>query len=101
MALKKKAQGLSINFIIIAALGLVVLVVLILIFRGESTKFIKSMNCPARDGVCLADRGGETCPEGKSVKIYTNDCPEVELKEGMYVAKEGGKTPGQCCIPLG
>lgn len=99
MALKKKAQGLSINFIIIAALGLIVLIVLVFIFRGESTKFAKSMNCPARDGVCL--EGKEACPEGKSIKIYTNDCTEVESKDGTYVAKEGGKTPGQCCIPIG
>ena len=99
MVLRNKAQGLSINFIIIAALGLIVLIVLVAIFRGESGKFVKSMNCPARDGVCL--EGEESCPEGKSVKIYTNDCTEVELKEGTYVAKEGGKTPGQCCIPIG
>jgi len=100
--MKKKAQGLSINFIIIAALGLIVLVVMAFIFRGESVKFTKNTNCPARDGVCLSDRNGEDCPTEKSVKIYTNDCIDMKIdKDGNYVKKEPEKGPGQCCIPLG
>ena len=94
----KKAQGLSLNVIIIAVLGLIVLIVLAFMFRGESIKFMKSTDCSARNGVCL--EGKEDCPEDKPVKIYTNDCKEVEFKEGIYIAKEGIKGPGQCCVPL-
>ena len=95
----KKSLELSINVVIIAAIGLIVFIVLALIFRGESNKFVKSTDCPARGGVCL--NGLEDCPDDKTLKIYTNDCPEVELKENMYVKKEKSKGPGQCCIALG
>jgi hypothetical protein len=94
-----KSQGLSINFIIIAALGLIVLIVIAFIFRGESSRFVKNLECPARNGVCL--EGKVDCPEDKQVKIYTNDCNEVEFKEVKYIAKKPEKGPGQCCIPIG
>ena len=99
--LNKKSQGLSINSIIIAALGLIGLVIIGLIFRGESVKFAKSMDCTSKDGICLSDMGGEDCPADKSVKIYTNDCAEMKIENGNYVKKEPKKSPGQCCIPLG
>lgn len=98
--MNKKSQGLSLNMIIIAALGLIVLVIIAFIFRGESGKFVKSTNCPARNGVCLADNLEKGCPDDKQVEIYTSDCIEVEFKEGKYAAKEPKKGPGQCCIPL-
>ncbi len=99
----KKSEGLPLNIIIIAAIGLIVLVILVFIFRGESNKFIKSTNCPARNGVCLEAK--KECPEDKPIKVYTTDCKEVEKNDqGDYVArKSNGKDiyPGQCCIPLG
>lgn len=97
--MNKKSEGLPLNIIIIAAIGLIVLIILALIFRGESAKFIKSTNCPARKGKCL--EGEKDCPEDKPIKIYTNDCLEVEFKDGKYIAKEPKKSPGQCCIPIG
>jgi len=107
----KKSQGLTLNIIIIAALSLIVLVVLVFIFRGETNKFVKSTDCPAREGVCLSTRSsvpeGEeiySCPKEKPIKIYTNDCDEVKKKESAtdntlsdYDVK--GR-PGQCCIPI-
>jgi len=43
----KKAQGLSVNTIIIAAIALIVLVVLIAVFTGRFGIFSKSLNeCP-------------------------------------------------------
>ena len=97
--MNKKSQGMPLNIIIIAAIGLAVLVIIIFIFRGESDKFIKSTNCPAREGKCL--KGLSTCPEGKEIKIYTNDCPEVVFDEQkkVYISTTK-KGPGQCCIPL-
>jgi len=101
----KKSQGLSLNIIIIAAIGLIVLIILAFIFRGESGKFVKSTSCSARNGKCLTElTNKEKCPEDKPIKIYTNDCKEIEFKDGIYQAKKdrNGKDiyPGQCCIPL-
>ena len=97
--LKKKSQGLSLNYIIIAAIGLIVLVIIIFIFKGGSTTFVKSTTCPARDGTCLAE-GSTGCPDGKPVKIYTSDCPDMKLEDGKYVKKDPEKKPGQCCVSL-
>ena len=53
----KKAQGLSLNMIVVGAIGLVVLVVIITIFVGSMTKVQTSLN------------DVESCEgEGKSVK---------------------------------
>jgi len=95
----KKSQGLSINFIVIAVLALIVLMVIAFIFRGESNKFVKNLGCSARNGVCLENL--EDCPDEKSVKIYTNDCIDVKFEGNKYIAKEPKKGPGQCCIPIG
>ena len=90
-----KAQGLSLNTIIIAALGLLVLVVLVLIFTGKIDILQKSTTCDARNGVCLAIQGDKTkCPDVKPISIMTDDCRFV---------KAGNPTsdyPGQCCISL-
>lgn len=52
----KKAQGISINTIIIAAIALIVLVVIVMIFTGRIGQFGKAVaSCGARGGVCLAN----------------------------------------------
>ena len=95
----KKSQGLSLNMIIIAAIGLIVLVVLAYIFFGRSTIFVKSTGCTARGGICLPETG---CPDDKPIKIYTTDCKEMELDQAAekYKAKANSKDPGQCCISI-
>ena len=85
----KKAQGISINTIIIAALGLAVLVVLFLIFTGRIGLFSKGVEevntcnsacsalgqstpaAAASDGTCSAD--GATYVPGK-YKDAPNGC---------------------------
>ena len=72
----KKAQGLSLNTIIIAVIVLVVLVVLIVIFSGKLGDFNEVSNCPGDckkgltascDGArrvvmdCDKDKGLDTC----------------------------------------
>ena len=56
----KKAQGISLNVIIIAAIGLVVLVLLVAIFTGRINVFGKGVDATSEVGVqnvCLrADR---------------------------------------------
>ncbi len=50
----KKAQGMTINVVIIAALALIVLVVLILIFTGYIGTANKNINgCTSRGGICV------------------------------------------------
>ena len=95
--MNKKAQGLSMNVIIIAALGLIVLVIMVLIFTGQIGVFSKSVSCEARGGECLEDIGGNKCPDHLPIKIYTQNCPLLD-KGGAQVAN---KKQGQCCIPLG
>jgi hypothetical protein len=54
----KKAQGMSINTIVIAIIALIVLVVVILIFTGKIKFAANNMNqetCTARGGTCHAN----------------------------------------------
>ncbi len=73
MRLHKKAQGLPLNVIIIAAIALLVLVVLAVIFLGRSGGFAESTkSCATQGGQCLEDCGnnavlpGATCPTGQT-----------------------------------
>ena len=59
--MKKKAQGISINVIIIAAIALLVLVVLSIIFLGRLGVFSKQVNeCENKGGKCFV-LGGSDC----------------------------------------
>ncbi len=62
--MKKKAQGMSINVIIVAALALVVLVVLFAIFTGKLGIFTKGEGT-AREGAtsCICATNGGSCSE--------------------------------------
>ena len=72
--MKKKAQGLSLNTIIIAAIVLIVLVVLWAIFTGRMGVFTKGVKEAEAQLKCTDDvvggqvASGSTCPTGK-VKI--------------------------------
>ena len=82
--MNKKSQGLSINTIIIAVLGLLVLVIMVLILTGQTKTFSRNVGCTARDGECITQED-ETCPKDKPhkpVTVYTHDCD------------------GKCCITL-
>ena len=80
--LKKRAQGMSMNIIVVAAIALIILVVLIVIFVGRTGKFAGGLEeckggCVPTDadcqgeyqkidrlGKCIGDDGkdtGETC----------------------------------------
>ena len=57
--MKRKAQGLSMNVIIIAALALIVLVVLSIIFVGKAGDFRKrSDQCENSGGTCIDNEPG-------------------------------------------
>ncbi|MBL7054773.1 hypothetical protein ISS05_03365 [Candidatus Woesearchaeota archaeon] len=75
----KKAQGMSVNVIIIAAIALIVLVVLVAVFTGRFGLFaagVKSTGDPTK--ACgSAENGGkllDTCPAGQRV-IVASDIP--------------------------
>jgi|TARA_Y100000310_G_C20558028_1_gene751552 hypothetical protein len=50
----KKSQGLSINVIVLAVIGLVVLIISIAIFSNETSKSVNLLeSCDARGGLCV------------------------------------------------
>ena len=82
--MRKKAQGISMNVIIIAAIALIVMIVLIAIFTGRITVFqekAKTGQEQAEASIC-AEQGGscsEECPEGFTELtppgVAWTDCP--------------------------
>ena len=78
----KKAQGISMNVIIIAAIALLVLVILSVIFIGRMGSFGE------QTGAC--DQQGGTCYDGTS-------CPQGTAKHGSLQCSEGQV----CCISVG
>ena len=59
----RKAMDLSINMIIIAALALIVLVVMVLVFTGKIGIFSKSSGCTERGGQCMP---AESCSQSRT-----------------------------------
>jgi hypothetical protein len=81
----KKAQGLSLNAIIVAILVLLVLVVLSLIFTGKLGNFrMASEDCSTINGQCVED--ASFCSGATQKAVSTHSCPE----EGPQV----------CCISV-
>ena len=77
----KKAQGISMNVIIIAAIALLVLVILSVIFIGRMGSFGEaSAACSQQGGTCY---DGTTCPSGTTK--YSLKCDEGQV----------------CCLPVG
>ena len=81
-----KAQGLSLNTIIIAVLVLVVLVILILIFSGKMGGFRRGIN--SCDGYCAET--SSSCGENEN-PIYLINCDD----DGDGKADDGN----YCCKP--
>jgi len=77
----KKAQGISMNVIIIAAIALLVLVILSIIFVGRMGRFgEETAACAQQGGTCY---DGTVCPQGTTK--YTARCEENQV----------------CCLPVG
>ena len=76
LANMKKAQGLTLNTIIIAALALLVLVILALIFTGRIQIFGReTASCKNNGGECNT---GTDCPAG-SIVYNAVKCPEGQV----------------------
>ncbi len=70
----KKAQGISINVIIVAAIALLVLVVLSIIFVGRLGLFGEKTNaCETVGGTCYL-----TCPTGTTEYTAGAKCSDVD-----------------------
>ncbi len=83
----KKAQGLSMNTIIIAAIALLVLVILSIIFMGRMGWFTQSSSdCNKVGGTCMYSQckdaqdtaGNQVYKEHPSAKCYTTGTTEVD-----------------------
>lgn len=87
--LDKKAEGLSMNVIIVAVLGIIVLVVLVVIFVSRTDK--------AQDvfDSCL---GGSVCVASKDACVNTEDQPGIIVEQANTCDKSGGK---YCCRVFG
>ena len=84
--MNKKAQGISINVIIVAVIALLVLVLLSLIFTGKMAQITKAMNNCEDLEYAHCDN---PCPSG-----YTQD-----LTRKCYQGTEVD-TANICCIPF-
>ncbi len=90
--MRKKAQGLSLNVIIIAALALLVLVILAVVFMGRAGMFRReSGGCTTLGGSC--SRTGCT---GDYERQVAYDCD----LDGDGTANEGQAIDGVCCISV-
>jgi len=92
----KKAQGMSLNVIIIAALGLLVLVVLAIIFTGRTGVFVKeSDKCDVQRGKCVATQAECT---GAYDKIVRGAC---DLSGDNTFHFDNIGNDGYCCLSVG
>ena len=100
-----RSQGLSLNMIIIAAIGLIVLVVLVAIFTGYAGNWSRSFGgtCDEQGGVCSTQ--GECNKADFTRKVFAKPCPyyvrEWNSEKGEYGYKDSKdqKKAGQCCLP--
>jgi len=96
-----RKANLSLNTIIIAALSLIVLIVLVLIFTGKVRIFKDNAlpTCIDMGGNCLPTKGGVCADEYNSdpnlpIYMITRGCdPEGGLGED--------EERGPCCLPAG
>jgi len=83
--MKKKAQGISVNVIIIAAIALIVLVVLVAVFTGRMGWFSELLGQKEK-GLKCAEQGGtweNTCED----KIQLYGVADAEDKAGKLCCK--------------
>ncbi len=94
--MNKKAQGMSLNVIIIAALGLLVLVVLAIIFTGRTGVFVKeSDKCGYQGGRCVV---ATTDCSGTYDKVVRGAC-DLSGDGTFHFNNDDGD--GYCCLSVG
>ena len=93
----KKAQGLSLDMIVIGAIGLVVLVIVITIFRGGMVGVVEDLD----DKTCCSTKNKMTygCDKvvGGNIKIGScGSTEEIAIGDFVDVSAVGGQV---CCVP--
>ena len=93
--LQKKAQGLSLNVVIIAAIALIVLVVLVMIFTGRMGGFTGTIAMCSNQGgecvtinTCTSDIGNKidaSCDGDLTNPNPPNNKPDCCIKKSKYV----------------
>jgi len=82
----KKAQSISLNVVVIAALALLVLVILSVVFIGRMGLWGQDVNnCENKGGVCA-----EECGQSNAVDYPT--------EYAVWSCKDSGGVPQKCCI---
>lgn len=95
-----KAQGLSINTIIIAAIALIVLVLIVLIVSGNLRNWnIGANDCTTNSGLCVWDYNCQGLYRNELPR-YVDSCADANLKEDS--PPQGWGTPRKvCCVITG
>jgi len=84
--MNKKAQGISLETIIVAIIVIVVLVILVLIFTGRMGNFVNTSNaCTVRGGNCVS---GTVCGDNQREVV------------GGICSKKDGEPAQVCCIGI-
>lgn len=99
--MNKKSQGLSINAIILVAIGLIVLVVLIAVFTGRMGNFVRGVDTTATCSNACSSLGMKI---GAVTELSSTGCTSATLN---YRFLGGGKekygdlvgTQECCCTP--
>jgi len=96
--MNKKAQGLSINVIIITALALIVLVVLVVIFTGRSAIFTGGVNKEGDAELAKFRITYGTCkPTPSQEESFRTEFSRVTSEEEKETAKEDFRSEiGRC-----
>jgi len=88
--MKKRGQGLSMDTIVIAAIALLVLVILALIFTGKIGKTRVEMDkCDTQGGKCVATAVECSSEYQKVVSSYS--CPDIDGQKQLCCVSIGGK----------
>jgi len=94
--MNKKGAELSLNVIIIAALGLLVLVVLAIIFTGRTGVFVKeSDKCNVQGGRCVT---AQTDCAGTYDRVVRGAC-DLSGDGNFHFNNDDGD--GYCCVSIG
>jgi len=107
MSLSRKAQGMPMNVIVIAALVLIVMIILAVVLAGKFRIFATTTrSCTAQGGYCCE----EDCKTSKRGPLgviagkveYSFSCPENEAKLSGTDCEDKTKYPNGaiCCIQL-
>ena len=98
-----KAQGLPLSTIILAALGLVVLILLFALLTGRLALFSRGLlECPGGTNACLVPYTGDT-PDTTIAcdPTITRELPGTYILPGQQgIPPEKIKKCSKCCAPL-